>query len=300
MVQLCLLALLGLLLQSSSAFPCQYVSPPPFKATFDLSALTRNSSYQARDSDVEDPFFYLFNVCENLATLPNTAPATLCVDKHDPSKLYPAYQIVNASSKFPSGACFAIGSLVSPSWSFINEGDETIGVQLTYNGGQIDQCQQSRKFMISFRCSHSGASYRRHITTVYEDTLCEYWLDFYSVHACPQECYPHFEEGEGDDTVCNGNGLCSVDEDSQGARCFCYNGKGGPDCSLDSSGGMAVASPNNALIAIIFTLLALIVLLAVVLYFKIRKLNADDSNYGRLKEESVVKSADTTLPSTVP
>jgi len=301
-MDLAVFCLLGFILHLSSAFPCQYISPKPYSATFDLSPLTRNSTaYFARDSDATDPFFYQFNVCENLAQLPNTDPSTVCQDPDNHQKLYPAYQIVNASAKFKQGACFAIGSLVSPSWSFINENDESIGVQLTYNGGWTEQCPQNRKFMISFRCAHACAAYRRHISTVYEDTLCEYWVDFYSIYACPQECFPHYEEGEGDDSVCSGNGLCSIDEDIQSARCFCYQGKGGRDCSMDTSGALSSANPNTVLIAIIFTLLALIVLLAVVLAVKIRKLQSDDSNYGRLKEESVVQSSrDASLPSTVP
>jgi len=191
-----------------------------------------------------------------------------------------------------------MGSLLNPQWAFINENDESIGVQLTYNGGQDAGCPDKRKLQISFRCPHEGLAYRRHIGSVYEDTKCEYYLDFYTVHACPQECYPKYSDnGPRDDTICSDQGLCSIDEDVQSARCFCFQGKGGDDCSQDISGALTGTNPTTALIAIIFTLLALIVLLAVVLFFKIRKLNADDSNYGQLKEESVTQSS---LPTAVP
>jgi len=291
------------ILATAWAIPCGYTFPAPNKATFDLSTLTKTSdSYFARDSDTTDPFFYHFNVCENLAQLPPTNPVSLCADPNN--NLFPAYQVVNSSSKYPGGACFAIGSLQNPTWAFINENDESIGVKLTYNGGSSTQCTTPRKLQISFRCPHAGLTYRRRrgvvydIGTVYEDKQCEYYLDFYTIHACPQECFPKFSvDNPRDDSICNDQGLCSIDEDTQSAGCFCFKGKGGADCSQDVSGELTGTNPTTALVAIIFTLLALIVLLAVVLFFKIRKLNADDSNYGQLKEESVTQNS---LPSAVP
>jgi len=294
-----MLLLLVLSVELSWAFSCTYSFPAPTKATFDLSALTKTdgTSYHARDSDQDDEFFYEFNVCANVNHLPITNPPMLCKDIQDPANLFAAYQIVNSSVRIPSGACFVIGTADSPSWTFINENDESIGLQLVYNGGQTTQCPQARKFLINFRCAHAGLAYRRHIGVVYEDTLCEYMVDFYTIHACPQECAPKFSL-DGDDSICNAQGLCSLDEDKQGgtARCFCFQGRGGDDCSQEVT-PLVATNPNTVLIALIFALLALIALLAGILFFKIRKLNADDSNYGQLKEES---TKDATLPTVVP
>jgi len=284
------------------AFPCTYNFPQPTKATFDLSALTLASgSYFAKDSDVRDPFFYQFNVCENLSQLPPSKPATVCADPSN--QMFPAYQIVNSSIRIPNGACFAIGSLNQPSWAFINENDESIGVELTYNGGSSQGCATPRSLKISFRCAHSGVTSLQPISSVYEDTECIYYLDFYSIHACPQECKPVAGVGGASDSLCGGQGLCSVDEDIGGARCFCYQGHAGSDCSQTVAMSSST-SPTTVLIAITFTLIALLACMATVLFIKIRKLNTDDSNYGQLKDEnsstSKDENKDSTLPSTVP
>jgi hypothetical protein len=72
-----------------------------------------------------------------------------------------------------------------------------------------------------------------------ETDQCTYFVIIRSVHGCPTQC--PVVGGH----LCSGHGTCSYDGSASTARCFCYSGWTGTDCS---AGAVAQRAPAAAVV----------------------------------------------------
>jgi hypothetical protein len=93
------------------------------------------------------------------------------------------------------------------------------------------------------------------------------------------------------DRLCGGHGVCGSDGDLKAVRCFCNDGFEGADCSLQASGPVGSSHAVSVLVAFVIILVIALLVMAVVLYRKIRRLNADDRSYSALGEDGSARRA---------
>lgn len=259
----------------------------PVKASFDLTSMVQgyNKAFEANDTYYGSvtnprPFRYFFNVCDKLNDPHDEGLCTVNVTA-DTS----AFQIIDAS-RGEKEKCFTLGQTELRKWELIDaENDNAaVGVKLTYTGGTA--CPTGgpgafRSFSINFRCV-SGPTTLAPISTVSEQTTCEYDVTMTSIYGCPLECH-----SDDHSTLCNAHGVCAVDKTAKRARCFCNQGWSGEHCTDESDVVEGDASNSSTSTLIVFAIIFLIALLGLsyVLYGKIKKLNAEDNPYGAFEDQ---------------
>lgn len=267
------LATLALLAVPASAGSCSHTFSS-HGATFDLSPFVRASDnpYTVEDKKdaAEADFDYVFNICEDLATLPKPESKGIGC-----SGAGAAYQLINDTTADTDKNCHLLGTAGSATWQLLDETDATTGVNLTYTDGE--DCIHGGKRSISFLFQCGVEQTVIPLTKVEEYEHCDYTITFNSIHACPRDCV------SGDNKMCGNHGVCALDHHNQDTHCFCNSGHKGDQCtSKKSSGSSATASGVMAAISIVL----LILLLGVggYLYYTIRELKTEGSEYGGLED----------------
>jgi len=271
------------LISSVSAFSCTWASENP-KATFDLSSLimTEPKHYRAEDTyaGASRPFWYYFNICEDVEE-PETNPPTICENLKNAA----AYQVIN-ETEHNSAACVELGKITEYKWDLIDGDNALMGVSLTYMNGKKCKSGKARSFKVNFKCTKLATSLPMMGVVVEEG--CDYSVDIETIHACPLECHMTSHEH-----LCSNHGLCSIDitPEINGARCFCNEGKQGDVCDQEYKVKGSSTNVTGILIGFVIGLLILLMGLSVVLYIKIKALNADTNPYGAFEDQEPVTAA---------
>jgi len=246
---------------TSAAMPCAQ-SFTLVGATFDLTPLILGSgfNYQVRDSvdSVERNYSYVFNVCEQVGHLPDP----LCPKPQEGESLAPAYQISEEGA-----FCHKLGAIeFDPIWTLLEPADPTVGVAITYTGG--DECTEklSRQLTVKFQCSTELGMSPFSMETVIEDK-CHYSLTVNTVFGCPVECHVG-----GNRQLCGGNGFCGMDGDKNSPRCFCYEGWLGASCEIPNNGWSGGLDALGIILIIMIILLSALLAAAIWFYSKVHKL----------------------------
>jgi len=228
--------------------------------TFDLTPLVLGSgfNYQVKDNEdsVERNYSYVFNVCDNVGHLPDP----LC-QTHGDDSLAPAYQISEEGA-----FCNKLGALrYEMAWTLL-DADPTVGVAITYLGG--DECSQnlSRQLTLKFQCSTELGMSPFSMERVIEDK-CHYSLTVNTVFGCPVECHVG-----GNRQLCGGNGFCGMDKDKNSPRCFCYEGWLGASCEIPNNGWSGGLDALGIILIIMIILLSGLLAAAIWFYSKVHKL----------------------------
>jgi len=256
----------------------------PVKASFDLKGLIKGVNQAIKGNDTyysssinPRPFRYFFNVCEKLNDPHDEGLCTKNVSS-DTS----AFQIIDGVGD-QKDKCMTLGKTQEREWELIDaENDNAaVGIKLTYKGGTACGEDKFRSFSINFRCVESGSTLAP-ISTVSEQTTCEYDVTMASIYGCPLEC-----RSGNLLTTCSNHGVCAVDKSAKKARCFCNKGWSGKLCEDESeeSEGDKSNSVTSTLVVLAILLLIALLGMAFILYRKIRKLNEEDTPYGQLQDQ---------------
>lgn len=92
----------------------------------------------------------------------------------------------------------------------------------------------NRQMNIHFVCSPQFGNFLKDALVV-EASMCNYEVVLHTVHACPVQCLPDAAEGGVD--LCGANGVCNWDTTSNHARCYCFEGFSGAQCTLEGDLG---------------------------------------------------------------
>ncbi|KAA0172311.1 hypothetical protein FNF27_06110 [Cafeteria roenbergensis] len=92
----------------------------------------------------------------------------------------------------------------------------------------------NRQMNIHFVCSPQFGNFLKDALVV-EASMCNYEVVLHTVHACPVQCLPDAAEGGVD--LCGANGVCNWDTTSNRARCYCFEGFSGAQCTLEGDLG---------------------------------------------------------------
>lgn len=160
--------------------------------------------------------------------------------------------------------------VTEPIWSFIDESDPALGLQLTYTNG--DWCAaygKNREFRMKFICANEVSVSPAFIETVYEPTNegCTYEFVKETTKGCPTECVVD------NDKLCSGHGVCDYDWAVAKPRCFCYNGWYGSACEDDKDVNREIVyqdSDNSYVGALVVVILLLLVILFILGYLFLR------------------------------
>jgi len=259
-----------LCLSPVSGVECKWSTTSPIKASFDLSSLVSpNPQGYIQEDDVDDfaqNYLYHFTICNPLAEKPPINQPSTASCKNGS---YSAYQITNNTRNGATIKCRALGTVDSLTWKLIETDNEGVILQQNYSGGESE-----RFLVVTFKC---GKQLLVEFSPVVELNTRQYYLTVTSIHACPLEC-PIV-----DGVVCGGHGVCGVDHDIPSLRCFCNLGKEGTSCSEDIT--VSKSHANGVLTAFVIILLILLLVLAGILYKKIKKLNSDATRYQTLQAD---------------
>lgn len=269
----------------------QLMSDEQVKASYDLSGLmaTQASGWYSFETIVppfpQKPFTdqYYYNFCQNLAAPPVTSPAGKCKNSTVTGQPGNMYQLRNGTA-YVTDDCHVVSVASNYSWSLVDSLNPARGVVLHHGAG--DNCGSGggeREVFITVLCKRHGQEPRIGIVSEPFTNTCDYELTIESHAGCPVEC-PVVNE-----VLCAGHGVCGPDNDLKTTRCYCNTGFGGADCSqavvpdtnTGSSGG---GHATSVLVAFVIILTIALLAMAVVLYRKIKRLNADDSRYGQLTD----------------
>lgn len=212
------------------------VSFPSYGVSFDLSPLTiLNTSniswYYLSDNKGFD--FYL-NICQNIIGFPinDCKSATSSHNANTPSM---AFQI-DVTNTTGSPICYHLtkDSPSKPEFTIdlIDTDDPSFGISFAYEYGDYDsQCQSDRDVTIQFICDtdYSRNNYNEMLQDAVIETQsdCITLITLPSIYACPLEC-----SYGSDEKLCSNHGTCGHDEIDNTAKCFCYAGYSGNDCSI--------------------------------------------------------------------
>jgi hypothetical protein len=171
-------------------------------------------------------------------------------------------------------------------WDLIDQDDPIKGISLTYPGG--DTCvlagkNVTREFTIQFTCSNS---YGRDPDARVKEDLCHYGIEFPTIFGCPLEC--PFSNRK----LCSGQGVCAMDTDAGGPRCFCDDGFDGRDCSYVGKAPVE-SSCSGFCVALVFIVIIMGGLLVAggFLYYRVWKLAKLNVRFGNMTS-SFIKSDD--------
>lgn len=273
------------LLPSISSFRCLWTSENP-RATFDLTKLimTEPRHYKAEDiyAGVARPFWYYFNVCEDVEE-PETDPAGICGDTTNVG----AFQVINKTNH-NEAECVELGKVSEYKWDLIDGDNALMGVTLTYLYGKKCHTGKERSFRINFKCTKLATTLPEISYVSEQGEWCQYEVDIETIHACPLECHL-----TSHDQLCNGHGLCSIDTSPEinAARCFCNKGKQGDSCSQDFKEPKQTTNVTGILIGLVIGLLVLLTAVSILLYVKIKALNADNNPYGAFEDQQPVSAS---------
>jgi len=248
----------------TSAMKCSQLFPQ-VGASFDLSPLILGSgfNYQVKDSvdSVERNYSYVFNVCDKVGHLPDP----LCRKPGEEDEdLAPAYQISEEGS-----FCKRLGNLdrPTPNWDLLDVDDPTLGVSLTYGGGEeCEITKKSRQLTVKFQCSTELGMSPFSMERVIEED-CHYSITVNTVFGCPMECHVG-----GNRQLCGANGFCGMDDDSNSPRCFCYEGWLGLSCEIPNNGWSGGLDALGIILVIMIILLSALLAAAIWFYSKVHKL----------------------------
>lgn len=186
-----------------------------------------------------------------------------------------AYQLQNHRTGNTYERCYRLhDGVTAPNWTLYDSTDATAGVVLTYYNG--DWCftkgrGRNREFRIAFICDNNYANIFDKEEVLVETETCIYETNIKSIWGCPQECKVVNEQ------LCAGNGRCDYDYTNQAARCFCYTGYYGEDCSLTQDDNIStIYKDNDAKYVglLIIVVILLVIVLTIFFYLWLRFTNA--------------------------
>lgn len=157
------------------------------------------------------------------------------------------------------------------------------GVVLQYPGGDSVWCPKNasgfsreRTFSIELLCSPTqGTPAQFASSNVVEANVCDYRVQLKSLAGCPTTCITG-------SSMCNGNGICGFNTDTQKNQCFCNAGASGPQCAATPKASTALGAEGIILI-IVCLMLAGVLGLVGYMFMRLRKLTVDPSAYGELQ-----------------
>jgi len=155
-------------------------------------------------------------------------------------------------------------------WSLYDQSDPSKGVSLKYIGSPDYMCHSGdieRTLTIDVMCGDKSPYI---IEYAQEPDVCQYHIQMTSIQGCPKEC---LVTSNG---LCDGHGECSYDSTSKSPHCFCYEGRGGKDCtdevSISSSGSSGSSSSSSGVqVTLIIIMLVVTLVLVGVVVFMIRQ-----------------------------
>jgi len=217
---------------------------------------------------VERNYSYVFNVCDTVGH----SPDPLCPEPKAGETLAPAYQISEEG-----GFCYRLGGSTTPDkpgdlpavrmdWALLDADDPTVGVSITYNGGDECTAKLSRQLTVRFLCSTELGLSPFSMERVIEDK-CHYSLTVNTVFGCPVECHVG-----GNRQLCGGNGFCGMDGDINSPRCFCYEAWLGASCEIPNNGWSGGLDGLGIILVIMIILLSGLLAAAIWFYSKVHKL----------------------------
>lgn len=164
---------------------------------------------------MEQNYTYLFNIC---GTVPGDYIPKSCRAVTGISSAAAIQINKRGTATENDDYCYLVGgySEAATSLTLLNHDDPTKGLKLTYTGDYCKGSSSPRKFQVEMGCADILNPVPLH---AYELAPCEYTIAMPSIYGCPLEC------PVANRHLCGGNGHCAYDEDYQGARCFCNNGK---------------------------------------------------------------------------
>lgn len=236
-------------------------------ATYDLSFL-KGKTQTPEDARIKT-YEYQFDVCKSLDEIPNACDA-------QKAKLSGAVQINKSRTE-----CYTLNDDFSKAKiALINESDPSIGVSLTYSGGQpCGNLETKRELKINFICRDAPkySEIKNDVVVEHEEKPCFYETSVSTGAGCPTEC------PVVNDQVCGGNGVCAWNSLRFTSQCFCNEGKTGVDCSLT----VKKEGVSNTGVAFIFLciLLSLVLMLLGFMWYKMRRLEVDPDAYEALGDK---------------
>jgi hypothetical protein len=161
---------------------------------------------------------------------------------------------------------------------------------LKYPGGDNDWCnvdangvpdtagtrRGNRSFSIELLCAPTQGNMASFAAaSVVETNTCDYRVQLKSLAGCPTACITG-------NTLCNGNGICGYNTDSQRNQCFCNAGANGAQCAAHAAPKAGMGAEGIILI-IVCLMLAGVLGLVGYMFVRLRKLQVDPSAYGELQ-----------------
>eukprot|EP00466_Bigelowiella_natans_P006889 jgi/Bigna1/130049/aug1.10_g4757 len=289
-------------------------------ATFDLSSLKMraNGWYTFRDELTVSNrnYSYALNVCGRA----HRPSETLCQNEDPLATAYQFDSTNNGGECFRLGSTFDDDNA---EWSLIDPLAPTKGVKLKYKGGT--HCgppnNKDRSITITFPCYNRDtmADSSFLLDSRVREKDCDYFLNFHPTpSACPLGCtkssgdtvFIHdvfsssprallketrqsiMFENAGLDAVCGNNGFCGYDSDRDRFACFCDNGWYGESCEMQGAATTEASSASapgcdGVCVALIFVFLLLLGLIAtaIVILFRVRKMNEMNIRFAALAED---------------
>jgi len=241
------------------------------KNKFDLSPLSETFTFTGGDipctTTVEQNYSYFVNVAGKAQTSLQSCNSRVNAG---------TASVFQVDTSNPNN-CYVAGRTESPAYELIDQNDASLGVQVTFSGG--DMCHTNnvaRETLVRVFCDETAvAPIRFSVAEPQGPKSCHYRLDMYSVAGCPTQC-----KRNDDSPVCNGQGLCLVDNNSP--RCFCDDGHGGEKCDQPGGNQNGTGGSTGGIIALLVVLFLLTIVFGVVLFLLVKQIRGyrdDTANY---------------------
>ena len=150
---------------------------------------------------------------------------------------------------------------------------------LQYPGGDSTWCpnNKNRTFSIELLCAPTQGNQAQFASAnVVEANTCDYRVQLKSLAGCPLVCITG-------STMCNGNGICGYNTDTQANQCFCNSGFSGAQCSAHPAAAKQGLGAEGVILIIVCLMLAGVLGLVGYMFMRLRKLSVDPSAYGELQ-----------------
>jgi hypothetical protein len=170
---------------------------------------------------VDSKYDYVWNIC---GTVTQASKPEACMHKHGGA----VYQYLDAYKDSKDGYCDVVARFLYPEdrhFDLIDSSDPARGVSISYDLGDFCDGETERDAVIDIYCENTEAEVR----TVSEPRTCSYHMVMASYYGCPTTC-PVTSRG-----LCDSSGLCKYDSSAKKAKCKCFKGTHGDDCSLTSA-----------------------------------------------------------------